>query len=1188
MGSDRIIVVYTQGKDPETQGQIIKISSDAEFDRARTTIANKLSFASDVKLRTTQGEEITTIEGILQSLIIEVSSLTEIKEVPGPTPRAFVGNLYDILPDSPVAFRKLFAEYGPAIKMRLGRTTTVFTNDPEFAQIIMQENEYFTKHITGALEEVKAVVNQGLFTTDTDDMDWKLAHKLLMPAFSPRAIKAYTNEMGSVADSSSRIFSHFVETGEEIDIAQWTTKIALETIGRVGFGYDFHLFDDPYAASPRFVEAMVYTLNESLKRSRAAQFWKSLPTEANYKFESDKAYMRELVNEVIQARQNSPDAKNMTMDVLGYMLNARDSNGLGLSDEVIRDETSSMTMAWALYLIDKHPDVQQKVLQEIINVGINNDEHPTSEQVSQLKYLEMVIKETLRMNSPAQNIAKYCKKDCVVNGYILHKGLSLTVQLASLHKNAKYWDLPDAFDPDRFLPEREATRHQYAWLPFSTGARGCIGRVLAMQEIKIVLAKLLRKFVFKGMKDHVHYDTKGLTLRPDGMIMKIQLRETLPEPTADLSGLHTTPIEKKDVTSTEMSLDVPLPRLSVLFGSNTGTSQDYASRIASKARNIGFKNVTVSALDDWEVLQAGRFDPTEEELKLPPIVVVVTSTYNGEPPDNAVQFDKFISSASPQTMPFKGINFAVFGCGNKQWRTWQAFPTKVDAMFDKLGAERIFAMGSGDADADIDADYNEWTTQYFSYIYEHFGINNVGKQHDALSDPYGCLSQGVEVEFIPPSETSAYEIARKATNGEFNAQVTAIRELHNERSSKSAKHVEIQLPDGMTYQAGDHLEIFPQNDPVLVESVALGFGLVLDAIFEVKKADSPNLSTRSLAAVIKGPCTVRNALTYYADLTGRFPIEIASFPCGVVAPESLLIIQPLRATLGPPTRFLLAAFANHVKQEYPEVHKQLKQLALTDEPHQKEAYEEFLRTHRNILDVLHDYPMVTGLSLVEFLCAVQLITPRRYSISSSPLAYPTTAHLTIGIVKDQGLNGVIYPGLASGFIERSVPGTPLRAIVKSCKDSFRPPADPSVPTIMVGAGTGFAPFRGFLQDRQKQGFKSVAKGGQSKTILFFGCRGQDDFIYKDELEAFVADGTLDELFVTFSVQHQLQSQAFLLWELRGKGSFYVCGNAGKMAKDVKKTLTLIIQQMGGKTLDLAEQYMQFIAESGRYNEDVWG
>lgn len=114
------------------------------------------------------------------------------------------------------------------------------------------------------------------------------------------------------------------------------------------------------------------------------------------------------------------------------------------------------------------------------------------------------------------------------------------------------------------------------------------------------------------------------------MIMKIQLRETLPEPTADLSGLYTTPTEKENVTSDERTLDVPLPRLVVLFGSNTGTSQDYASRIASKARNIGFKNVTMSALDDWEVLRAGRFDPTEEELKLPPVVVVVASTYNGE------------------------------------------------------------------------------------------------------------------------------------------------------------------------------------------------------------------------------------------------------------------------------------------------------------------------------------------------------------------------------------------------------------------------------------------------------------------------------------------------------------------------------------------------------------------------------
>lgn len=193
----------------------------------------------------------------------------------------------------------------------------------------------------------------------------------------------------------------------------------------------------------------------------------------------------------------------------------------------------------------------------------------------------------------------------------------------------------------------------------------------------------------------------------------------------------------------------------------------------------------------------------------------------------------------------------------------------------------------------------------------------------------------------------------------------------------------------------------------------------------------------------------------------------------------------------------------------------------------------------------------------------------------------------------------VYHGLCSGYLKDLKPGTKINAQIKECKSTFRLPEDDSKPVVFICAGTGMSPFRGFLQERHAKGLKSKEKGGNSDAFMFFGCRHpEQDFIYKEELESYVEDGTLAKLFTTFSrsnqvvryVQHSLLQHAQELYDIVADhgANIYVCGSAGSMAKDVKRTWERIIVQMSGMSEPEAEETLKHWVEEGRYNEDVWG
>jgi cytochrome P450/NADPH-cytochrome P450 reductase len=286
--------------------------------------------------------------------------------------------------------------------------------------------------------------------------------------------------------------------------------------------------------------------------------------------------------------------------------------------------------------------------------------------------------------------------------------------LDALHHNADVYPNPDVYDPNRWTPEEEQKRSRFAWLPFSTGPRSCIGMALALQEAKTILGMLLHRFRFVYDGPPITYDPKSPTIRPLNLVMKILPREHLPSPTVDNRltppGTPTqTKMPQSEMPTATNVGSVPLPPITFLFGTQTGTAQDYASQLAGQAKSFGFQKVTLCDMDKWEILESGKYAGPEGANEARELVVICTATYNGCPPDSAEKFDKFISDTSKdKDLPFKGLLYTVFGLGNKNWRTYQQFPIKCDNRLDELGGDRFYDLGSGDADKDMDADFHEW------------------------------------------------------------------------------------------------------------------------------------------------------------------------------------------------------------------------------------------------------------------------------------------------------------------------------------------------------------------------------------------------------------------------------------------------------------------------------------------------
>ena len=375
-------------------------------------------------------------------------------------------------------------------------------------------------------------------------------------------------------------------------------------------------------------------------------------------------------------------------------------------------------------------------------------------------------------------------------------------------------------------------------------------------------------------------------------------------------------------------------------------------------------------------------------------------------------------------------------------------------------------------------------------------------------------------------------------------------------SERSTRHIEVQLPPNISYRVGDHLSVVPRNDPALVDSVARRFGFLPADQIRLQVAEG-----RRAQLPVGETVSVGRLLTEFVELqqvATRKQIQIMS-----------------EHTRCPVTKPKLLAYVG-------------------DDAAATERYRaEILARRKSVFDLLEEHP-ACELPFHAYLEMLSLLAPRYYSISSSPSVDPSRCSVTVAVVEAPASSGRgVYKGVCSNFLAGRRVGDTVQATVRETKAGFRLPDDASVPIIMIGPGTGLAPFRGFLQEREARKASGASLG---PAMLFFGCRHPDqDFLYADELKAFASAGIV-ELHTAFSraegpktyVQHLVAAQKERVWSLIEQGAIiYVCGDGGKMEPDVKAALVAIYRERKGADTEAGLRWIDELGTRNRYVLDVW-
>ena len=365
----------------------------------------------------------------------------------------------------------------------------------------------------------------------TTNPTWGKAHNLLAPAFSQTAMRSYHRTMLDVA---GELVDHWDsrESDSPIDVSADMTKLTLETIGRTGFSFTFDSFERE--EQHPFVKAMVGALSHSQRTTflKSTALGRVLARRADQRDEVRKAYMAEVVDEVIRARRTSTEPG--PEDLLELMLRAARENDPNRIDElnirhqvvtflVAGHETTSGALSFALYYLSRNPDVLAKAQAEVDKVW--EGEEPAFEKIAKLRYVRRVLDESLRLWPTAPAYGRAALEDTTLVGkYPMKKGDWMLVLIPSLHRDPVWGNDPEAFDPDRFLPANIKARPAHVYKPFGTGERACIGRQFAIHEAVLVLGTILQKYTIEADPDYELKVAERLTLMPEGFNLTVRRR----------------------------------------------------------------------------------------------------------------------------------------------------------------------------------------------------------------------------------------------------------------------------------------------------------------------------------------------------------------------------------------------------------------------------------------------------------------------------------------------------------------------------------------------------------------------------------------------------------------------------------------------------------------------------------------
>lgn len=584
-------------------------------------------------------------------------------------------------------------------------------------------------------------------------------------------------------------------------------------------------------------------------------------------------------------------------------------------------------------------------------------------------------------------------------------------------------------------------------------------------------------------------------------------------------------------------------KITVAYGSNAGTCKTFAESLQTQAPEHGFEAEVVSLDSITERMVKGK--PT----------VIITSSYEGKPPDNAKKFVSWLEAHAASSSLLRETSYAVFGVGNSEWAsTYHKVPKTIEKLLQQNGSQPLLPSAFADVKSDCTGEWESWSDAFWRTL-EESGLGGAHEQRSVLNAQ--VLKHDV------PSMLGGKEMSWGV--------VKSTRSFGGQAVGPEKRELEVQLPEGVAYQTGDYLVVLPLNYNVDVARVNARFKLHADDLIQIS-------GTRK------------------AFLASKEPIAAAVFFAH-------------RVEIGlPPTQRQLSILAEHTSDEK-------EKASMTSLAAEASFQSKVLALNYSILDILEDHPSC-DLPLSSYIDMLKPLTPRQYSISSSPLhsdhhishdAFSATITYDVhsAPARSSSLpNGHArtFHGVASSYLARLMPGHRIHCFVRKTNVAFRLPEDPEVPIIMIAAGTGIAPMRGFVQERA-----AVAAAGARKlgpALLYFGVRdvGQD-YIYREEFASYQSLGAVQVRPAfskrgpageeTFKYTHErMWAERKELSELFAQGAkVFLCGSASKLAKSTAEVVKRIYKDAAAakgvqKTEEEAESWFESIREA-RYVTDVF-
>ncbi|MFT7044705.1 MAG: cytochrome P450/NADPH-cytochrome P450 reductase [Candidatus Azotimanducaceae bacterium] len=1038
------------------------------------------------------------------------------------------------------SLQALSKDMGEVFQLQLPGGKLVVVSSQRLVDELCDESR-FDKKVSGPLYNIRDIALDGLFTARTTEPNWQKAHNILLPAFSMGSMSNYFPMMLEIAEQMMARWSQ-LNANDEIDVPADMVRLTLDTIGLCGFDYRFNSFgrDEPHP----FIESMLVALQEAIDRAVALPLVHGMNVGRRQRYEKHIENLKTIVDAVIAERKaggGTSDAK----DLLSLMLTGSDpATGEKLSDENIRyqiitfliagHETTSGLLSFALQYLIKHPAVLKRAYAEVDEVlGADLNKQPTLAQVGRMSYIRQVLNEALRLYPTAPAFTVMPLEDTTLAGtYPLKAGQPILILIGGLHRDPKAWgDNPELFDPDRFAPDVAALRLPNAFKPFGNGQRACIGSQFALQESVLALGMALQRFKFV---DHTNYQLEvkeSLTLKPNDFRLRLKKRTHEDRhPSQQKAPAEANQVNEK--RSANLTTGHATPLL-VLHGSNMGSAQQVAARLAEEGESVGF------------VVSSGSLDEYTDRLPGDGAVLFVTASYNGTPTDDAKKFVAWLESTDQD---LSNVRYGVFGVGNRDWSTtYQRIPRLIEERLQALGAERVVTRGEADARGDFFGDIDNYTETVWPELASALGLT--------VAAPVD-LGERFSVDLLTSDDCDTVFLTHHS--------LTPMTIVMNDEMvdtqvnyGVSKRHISIDLPADISYKTGDHLLVMPRNSAKNVERAATRFGLSLQQ---------------------------RIRLTLKHGAAGAIPVDSA------MSVEALL--SRYVELCDPATVRQVKLLAEHASCPPDEIVLN----TLADSDHYKT---DVLDKRVSLLDLLDRFTSIE-LPFAVFIDQLAELHPRYYSIASSHLSSPRRVDIAVSRVEGPAFSGSgEYLGACSATLDAVAVGESILARVRPVDSSFLPPVDLQQPIIMIGPGTGVAPFRGFIQDRMSHRLEGKALG---EALLFFGCRHPDvDDIYADEFSEAEAAGVV-QCIKAYSrlpehphhyVQDAIAVHAEKIWALWQQGALiFVCGDAQYMLTGVRLALQKIYRDTlhkEGKTIseEQAQIWLQEMEIEGRFLIDAW-